>query len=94
VKVHFLNVVRCSVSYILPRNAERAGTGVVIISLGAERHIYYRRKSDKEIKYKYLLKNGSLLAMDKQVQDEWMHAIPKENGIGERISLTFRNIIK
>jgi alkylated DNA repair dioxygenase AlkB len=72
----------------------KIGTGVVIISLGAERHIYYRSKADKEIKYKYRLKNGSLLSMDKRVQDEWMHAIPKENGIGERISLTFRNIIK
>ncbi len=69
-------------------------TGVVIISLGAERHISYRSKINKEIKYKYLLKNGSLLYMDLQIQDEWMHAIPKEKEIGERISLTFRNIIK
>jgi alkylated DNA repair dioxygenase AlkB len=72
----------------------KIGTEVVIISLGAERHISYRSKADEEIKYKYLLKNGSLLSMDKQIQDEWMHAIPKEIGTGQRISLTFRYIIK
>jgi hypothetical protein len=32
--------------------------------------------------------------MDKLIQDEWMHAIPKEKGVDERISLTFRAIIK
>jgi alkylated DNA repair dioxygenase AlkB len=72
----------------------KTGTGVVIISLEAERHISYRSKIDQETKYQYLLKNGSLLYMDKPVQDEWMHAIPKEKNVGERISLTFRYIIK
>ena len=69
-------------------------TGVVIVSLGSERNILYRSKEDKEHKVKYLLKNGALLYMDNEVQDQWMHAIPKECGVGERISLTFRHIIK
>ena len=69
-------------------------TGVVIISLGCQRHISYRNKADKEIKYKYLLNNGALLYMERKVQDYWMHAIPKQNSVGERISLTFRHIIK
>jgi alkylated DNA repair dioxygenase AlkB len=72
----------------------KSGTGVAIISLGAERHISYRSKEDKEHKVKYLLKNGALLYMDKKVQDEWTHAIPKAPGADERISLTFRHIIK
>ncbi len=31
--------------------------------------------------------------MDKVIQDNWMHAIPKQDGAGERISLSFRNIV-
>ena len=72
----------------------KPGTGVAIISLGAERHISYSSKEDKEHKVKYLLTNGALLYMDKKVQDEWTHAIPKALGTGERISLTFRHILK
>ena len=72
----------------------KPGAGVAIISLGAERHISYRSKEDKEHKVKYLLKNGALLYMDKKVQDEWTHAIPKASGAGERVSLTFRHILK
>jgi len=70
----------------------KEGTGVAVISLGSERHISYRSKADKEVKFKYLLKSGALLYMSKEIQDHWMHAIPK--GVGERISLTFRYIIK
>ncbi|MEO1431889.1 MAG: alpha-ketoglutarate-dependent dioxygenase AlkB [Cyanobacteria bacterium J06633_8] len=71
----------------------KVGTGVVIISLGCERYISFRSKADKEIKFQYKLKSGNLLYMDKAVQDNWMHAIPKQNGAGERISLSFRYIV-
>jgi alkylated DNA repair dioxygenase AlkB len=69
-------------------------TGVAILSLGAERTISYRSKLDKEHKVKYKLKNGALLYMNNDIQQKWMHAIPKETDVGERISLTFRKIIK
>ena len=69
-------------------------TGVAIISLGAERLISYKEKADKENKVNYLLRNGALLYMDDAVQSKWLHAIPKAPGVGERISLTFRHIIK
>ncbi|MEM7716500.1 MAG: alpha-ketoglutarate-dependent dioxygenase AlkB [Cyanobacteria bacterium P01_A01_bin.68] len=71
----------------------KLGTGVVIISLGSERCISFRSKVDREIKFKYQLYCGGLLYMDKAVQDNWMHAIPKQNGAGERISLSFRYIV-
>jgi len=35
------------------------GTGVAIVSLGAERVISYRSKIDKEIKFEYILKSGA-----------------------------------
>jgi len=70
------------------------GTGVVIISLGAERHISYKSKSSPEIIQKYKLAAGMLLYMDNEVQENWLHAIKKEKDVGQRISLTFRKIIK
>lgn len=71
----------------------KPGTGVAIISLGSERYISFRSKANKEIKFKYQLTSGRLLYMDKTIQDNWMHAIPKYNGVGERISLSFRYIV-
>jgi hypothetical protein len=32
--------------------------------------------------------------MMKEVQDHWLHAIPKMEGAGPRISMTFRSIVK
>lgn len=70
------------------------GTGVAIVSLGAARTIIYRSKRDKSLEYSYVLESGTLLFMSNRIQDEWLHAIPREAGVGERISLTFRQIIK
>lgn len=70
------------------------GAGVAIISLGAERNIWYRSKLDKEVKIPYLLKSGALLYMGSELQQHWTHAILKEKNVGSRISLTFRHIIK
>ncbi|MCE3605482.1 alpha-ketoglutarate-dependent dioxygenase AlkB [Massilia sp. P8910] len=68
------------------------GTGVAIISLGSVRAIAYRNKLDAALRVDYPLPNGSLLYMSGQVQQEWVHAIPKDPHAGERISLTFRSI--
>lgn len=70
------------------------GTGVAIVSLGAKRIISYRSKIDKHIMHNYLLTKGSLLYMSNEIQTNWMHAIPKQANSAERISLTFRLIIK
>jgi len=69
-------------------------SGVAIISLGVQRPIVYRNKGDKSLEHTYELEAGSLLYMTQEMQLEWLHAIPKMPGAGERISLTFRNILK
>ncbi|QDU07349.1 alpha-ketoglutarate-dependent dioxygenase AlkB [Gimesia aquarii] len=69
-------------------------TGVVIVSLGSSRYISFRSKLDSKIKFKYLLNSGGLLYMQNEIQAQWMHAIPKDPAASERISLTFRWIIK
>jgi alkylated DNA repair dioxygenase AlkB len=70
------------------------GTGVAIVSLGVERTIVFRSKVDKSIEFSFNLRDGDLLFMPKSIQSEWLHGIPKAPGAGERISLTFRSIIK
>lgn len=70
------------------------GSGVAIVSLGAERPIVYRSKADKSREFSYPLAAGSLLYMSQEMQADWLHAIPKLEGCGERISLTFRHILK
>lgn len=71
-----------------------AGTGVVIVSLGSVRSLVFRSKTDKAVEFDYPLPPGSLIYMTKDVQDHWLHAIPKKEGAGPRISLTFRSIVK
>ena len=67
-------------------------TGIVIISLGATRTISFRSESDRKLKCKYSLENGSLLYMSQAIQKSWMHSIPPQKNVEERISLTFRCI--
>lgn len=71
-----------------------AGTGVAIVSVGATRSIAYRSKADSSLRFDYPLPHGSLLYMSDAVQRDWLHAIPKAESAGERISLTFRAIRK
>lgn len=70
-----------------------AGTGVVIVSLGAARILGFKRISDPEIIVDYNLESGSLFYMSQEVQSEWQHAIPKSDTMVGRISLTFRSLL-
>ncbi len=67
-----------------------SGTGVAIVSLGAERGITFRSAQDKTNQHTYPLASGSLLYMPPGLQQGWKHAILKQEGAGGRISLTFR----
>ncbi len=65
-------------------------TGVAIVSLGYPRKLTYRTKADKTVQKAFTLQPGSMLYMGSDVQDEWVHAIKKQKGVGPRISLTWR----
>lgn len=67
-----------------------AGTGVAIVSLGSQRGITYRSRIDQKVRHTFPLPSGSLLYMDSEVQDNWMHAIKRDAEAGPRISLTWR----
>lgn len=68
------------------------GTGVAIVSLGATRTLWFRDIDDKRREVARPLAGGSLLYMPPEVQHRWKHGIPREPGVGPRISLTFRRL--
>ncbi|OLU20638.1 alpha-ketoglutarate-dependent dioxygenase AlkB [Pseudomonas sp. PA1(2017)] len=95
----------CLLNYYLDENSSMGfhsdsseelakGTGVAIVSLGAVREIAYRSKLEPVVEFFCPLESGSLLYMSQEMQELWLHAIPKVGASGERISLTFRQIIK
>ncbi|MER2997305.1 alpha-ketoglutarate-dependent dioxygenase AlkB family protein [Pontibacter populi] len=68
---------------------------IASVSLGAERRFGFRHRHNKAQKNIYLtITHGSLLLMQGPTQHNWQHAIPKTSRlIGNRINLTFRNIV-
>jgi alkylated DNA repair dioxygenase AlkB len=68
------------------------GTQIIIISLGTERKLSFRSKSDYSQRLQYLLPHGSLMYMSQKTQEFWSHAIKRANVVEGRISLTFRRI--
>lgn len=66
------------------------GSGVAIVSLGAPRTLRFRRTVSPDERLDYPLVPGELLFMEKRVQDEWQHAVPRNSKPLGRISLTFR----
>jgi alkylated DNA repair dioxygenase AlkB len=69
------------------------GTGVVIISIGSDRILRFKNKTNTDAVVDYNLGDGSLFYMDDLVQSDWLHSIPKSDTMSPRISLTFRNIM-
>jgi alkylated DNA repair dioxygenase AlkB len=69
------------------------GTGIAVLSLGAERTITFRRIDDKTVMAHHRLPSGSLLWMCQEMQTEWCHAILADpTATDGRISLTFRRM--
>ncbi len=67
---------------------------IASISLGSSRTFQLKHKTQKQMKLKVALNNGSLLLMEGTMQHHWLHAIPKSmQECGPRINLTFRKII-
>lgn len=66
---------------------------VAAVSLGAERILEFKPKLNlKAPKKRIVLGNGSILIMGKNLQNNWLHQLPKLSGyIAPRISLTFRD---
>jgi alkylated DNA repair dioxygenase AlkB len=72
------------------------GTNPIVpsVSLGATRTFVLKHDRSGN-RRSFELTHGSLLIMGGTLQHHWKHAVPREKGeIGERINLTFRNILR
>jgi alkylated DNA repair dioxygenase AlkB len=63
-------------------------------SFGAPRFFHFKHRKIKEQRHKMELHHGSLLLMEGNMQEHWLHQIPKTiKPMEPRINLTFRKII-
>ncbi|CAB4617570.1 MAG: alpha-ketoglutarate-dependent dioxygenase AlkB [Actinobacteria bacterium] len=67
---------------------------IASLSLGATRRFDLQRVDDHSIKVELELHHGDLVIMSGTTQALWRHRVPKTKKlVGERINLTFRNVI-
>ena len=70
------------------------GNVIGSLSLGATRTFRIKHNKTKE-KMEFDVSNGTLIIMAGTMQQFWKHEVPKmRENVGERINLTFRQIIK
>ena len=67
---------------------------IASVSFGSDRFFHLKHREKKELRFKILLKSGSLFFMEGETQTRWLHQIAKTTqAVGIRINLTFRKII-
>lgn len=67
---------------------------IASISFGAKRKFVFKHKKDHQ-KVEIYLNDNSLLVMKGEIQNHWLHSLPKSTKVSEaRINLTFRTIQK
>ena len=70
------------------------GNVIGSLSLGATRRFRIRHKITRKTQT-FLAGNGTLIIMAGTMQQHWQHSVPKTKlNVGERINLTFRQIVK
>ena len=68
---------------------------IASMSFGAERRFLLKPRSGEGDRVEFLLKSGSLLVMRGDLQQYWLHQLPRALRIRQqRINLTFRQITK
>lgn len=66
---------------------------IASVSFGQVRRFDIRHKKDRDSRHSIYLENGSLLIMKGDLQDNWVHQIPKSTKpLRARVNLTFRVI--
>src|SRR5262249_55502181 len=59
------------------------GTGIAIVSLGAERLLTFRNLADRSVRESYPMTSGSLFVMSPEMQTAWQHGILAQEGVEE-----------
>ena len=64
------------------------------VSLGADRAFHLRRKVQRDMVIKTVLRHGDVLVMSGATQRFWVHQVPKTGKpVEERVNITFRRIV-
>ena len=66
---------------------------LVSMSFGESRGFWVRHKTQHDERYKFELHHGDLLVMCGDMQEHYVHKVPKEKDKGPRINLTFRYVV-
>lgn len=67
---------------------------IASVSFGARRRFVLKRRSGGGERVEFELEPGSLLVMRGDIQEHWLHQLPRALRVSEgRINLTFRNIL-
>lgn len=75
-------------------NEPEMGPTIASLTLGATRRFRIRHNESREIR-EFALGHGALLIMSGTMQQYWQHEVPKTRlAVGERINLTFREVIQ
>ena len=70
-----------------------AGSSIITISIGAERHLQIVNQVDSSLKHDIRIPHGSVYCMSVDSQRLWKHGIKEEPNVsGGRISFTFRKL--
>ena len=71
-----------------------SGFPIASVSLGGTRRFVMKHKSKRELdKFELKLTHGSVLLMGGEIQQHWLHQVPKtRKKVNSRINLTFRVI--
>lgn len=68
---------------------------IASVSFGESRWFHFKHRTLKEQRHKLLLEHGSLLLMKGEMQEYWLHQIPKtKRQVEPRINLTFRKLLE
>ena len=66
---------------------------IATLSLGAARRFELGHRTQRGLRRRLLLENGSLLLMAGAMQRHWRHRIPKQPAVADmRVSITFRRV--
>ena len=88
--------VRCTLIDLIDIIEKELGKNPIIasVSFGSDRFFHLKHREQKELRFKILLKSGSLFFMEGETQTHWLHQIAKTSQpVGTRLNLTFRRFI-
>jgi len=65
---------------------------IIVIALGSTRRFYFKNNETNFV-VKTEMRPGDCLVVCGDINQKWKHSVPKQKGVGPRISITFRRLV-